>query len=98
MTSPGAARAAANDATVAAVENPPTPDEEARRVRRLHSDVAMCRRVLDELGDAPAKVEAKYAKFTKGMAAELKEAKAMVARARKALKDAEQALKAEGIA
>ena len=99
MPSPGSAAASANDATVAVDEyQSRTQDEQfLRALKRLRSDVDQCRRVVDELGDAPAKVEEKYAKYTKGKDAELKEARKMVTAAKQALKDAEKALKeAEG--
>lgn len=93
MPESGAARAAAENATVDTAAN---PEVAQRQLNRLYADVEMCRRVVDELGDAPAKVEAKYAKFTKGQDAELREAKKMVAAAKQALKDAEKALKEAG--
>lgn len=89
---PGSARASALDATVETRENPPDPEKVRRR---LESDVAMCRRVVDDLGDAPGRVDAKYAKFEAllaGKAVERAEAERMVAAAADALAAAEAAL------
>ncbi len=101
MAEPSGARAAALKAEVAVAENPDPatadenplePADRERRLRRLRADVEMCQRVVDEMGDAPAKVEAKYAQRVKHQAAELKAAKRSVADAERALKAAQKAL------
>jgi len=92
MASPAGAAAGAYDATVAVDEN---PADQLRALRRLRNDVEASRCALELIEDAPDRVKAKYAKLEvllKGKAAELAEAKAMVAAAKQALADAEAAL------
>jgi multidrug resistance efflux pump len=82
-------RAAANDASASVTEN---PDDEARRLRRLQADVAMTRRVLDELLEGQGRADAKHADVVAIYKAKADEVKRMVADAKSAVKDAEAAL------
>ena len=94
MASSGSAQASANDATVSVEYQSDTQDEQfLRSLKRARSSAEQARRLVEELGDAPAKVEAKYAKMCRGKDSELKEARRQVAAAKAALKDAEKALK-----
>jgi len=91
MAESAGAVAAANDATVAVTENPPDPE---RVLKRLHADVAQCRRVLAELEDGQERQEVKFAEIERIYTAKLGETDDMVFEARCALDAAKAALAA----
>lgn len=82
-------RAQANDATVDAVENEPSPEQKLRRAR---ADVAMCQRVVDELVEGQTQADRKAADVEKIYKAKQAEVKRMVTAAKRALREAEVAL------
>lgn len=92
MPDPVEAAASANDATVAAVATDADPQ---RRLSRLRADVVQTQRVLDELVEGAARAEAKAVEVDKVYKAKARETDKMITAARRAVKDAESALKAE---
>lgn len=85
MPSDAGAGAGALDATVEV--------ERARSANRLRADVAQCRRVLDELVEGATAQAAKAAEVVAIYKAKERETDRMIVAAKRALKDAEQALK-----
>lgn len=99
MPDSAGAGAGALDAMVVKVENPDDATEvfdAVHRVRRLTADVAQCQRVLDELETGAALMAAKAVEIDKIYKAKAKETDKMIVAARKALGNAERALKAAG--
>lgn len=85
MAESAGGRAAANDATVGAVADP-SP-------QRLRADVVQCQRVVDELVEGAAQQAAKAAEVVAIYKSKERETERMITAAKRALADAEKALK-----
>jgi N-methylhydantoinase B/oxoprolinase/acetone carboxylase alpha subunit len=92
MPETASARAGALDATIAVDENAPSPEQ---KLKRLRADVAQCQRVVDELVEGQDRADAKARHVESVYKAKQRETEKMITAARRALKDAKAALKAE---
>lgn len=77
-----------------AVRSDPTEQQRRRKIRQ--ADVAQCQRVLDELVAEQSDMKAKAVQVAKVYDSKAREVEKMITAARKAVKDAEAALKEGG--